>query len=80
MSSVIDPDSYVFYEVKNNILNPIDPQDYAVSFAELIHAEEEKAIEKGILDKANDNALKLIRNFVASYASGEYKLTVKTGE
>ena len=80
LSSVIDPDSYVFYEVKNNILNPIDPQDYAVSFAELVHAEEERAVEKGILDRANENAVKMIRNFVGSYASGEYKITVKTGE
>ena len=80
LSSVIDPDSYVFYEVKNNILNPIDPKDYAVSFAELIHAEEEKAVEKGILKKANENAVKMIRNFVGSYASGDYKITVKTGE
>lgn len=80
LSSVIDPDSYVFYEVKNNILNPIDPQDYAVSFANLIHAEEEKAVEKGILNKANENAVKMIRNFVGSYASEEYKIIVKTGE
>ena len=80
LSSVIDPDSYVFYEVKNNILNPIDPQDYAVSFAELIHAEEEKALEKGILNKANENAVKMIRNFVGFYASDEYRIIVKTGE
>ena len=80
VSSIVDPDSYVFYEVKNNILNPIDPKDYAVSFAELIHAEEEKAVEKGILKKANENAVKMIRNFVGSYASGDYKITIKTGE
>ena len=80
LSSVIDPDSYVFYEIKNNILNPIDPQDYAVSFAELVHAEEEKAVEKGILNKANENAVKLIRNFISSYVSGDYKIIVKTGE
>ena len=51
-----------------------------MSFAELIHAEEERAVEKGILNKANENAVKMIRNFVGSYASDDYKIIVKTGE
>ena len=74
-SSEIDPDSYKLYSVTNNILNPISPDDFAVSLADLIHAEEDRAIEKGLLDRAQKNAETLIRNFVKSYAEG-YKITV----
>ena len=75
ISSSVDPDSYKFYEIKNNILNPISPEDYAVSFSDLIHSEEEKAIEKGLLNKANENGESLIKNFVKSYAD-DYKIVI----
>ena len=74
-SSEIDPDSYKLYSVTNNILNPISPDDFALSLSDLIHAEEERAIEKGLLQKAQKNAEVLIRNFVKSYAEG-YKITI----
>ena len=76
--SEVDPDSYQFYEIKNNILNPISPEDYAVSFADLIHKEEERAVKEGLLDKADDNAMKILKNFVSSYSSDSYVITVKT--
>ena len=74
-SSEIDPDSYKLYSVTNNILNPISPDDFAVSLADLIHAEEDRAIEKGLLDRAQKNTEVLIRNFVKSYAE-DYKITI----
>ena len=74
-SSEIDPDSYKLYSVTNNILNPISPDDFALSLSDLIHTEEERAIEKGLLQKAQKNAEVLIRNFVKSYAEG-YKITI----
>lgn len=76
ISSSVDPDSYKFYEIKNNILNPISPENYAVSFSDLIHSEEQKAIEKGLLDKARTNAEKIIINFVKPYAK-DYKITIE---
>ena len=77
ISSSIDPDSCKFYEIKNNILNPISPEDYALSLADLIHSEETKAVDKGLLEKANKNAKELIANFIKSYAEG-YRVTVNT--
>ncbi|MBO7677893.1 MAG: DUF4230 domain-containing protein, partial [Erysipelotrichaceae bacterium] len=77
-SSEVDPDSYKFYEIRNNILNPISPEDYAVSFADLIHKEEERAFKEGLLDKADANAQKMMKNFISSYNSDSYKITVKT--
>lgn len=76
ISSSVDPDSYQFYEIKNNILNPISPENYAVSFADLIHSEEEKAIDKGLLNKATNNAKTIISNFVKSYVEG-YKIEIE---
>ncbi|MBQ1568174.1 MAG: DUF4230 domain-containing protein [Erysipelotrichaceae bacterium] len=78
MSSEVDPDSYKFYEIKNNILNPISPEDYAVSFADLIHKEEERAVEEGLLEKADENAQKILKNFISSYSSDSYSITIKT--
>lgn len=77
ISSAVDPDSYKFYEIKNNILNPISPEEYAISFADLIHNEEQKAIDKGLLERADKNAVDLIRNFVKPYTNG-YKVVIKT--
>jgi len=76
ISSSVDPDSYQFYEIKNNILNPISPENYAVSFADLIHSEEEKAIDKGLLNKATNNAKTIVSNFVKSYVEG-YKIEIE---
>ena len=78
LSSEVDPDSYKFYEIRNNILNPISPEDYAVSFADLIHKEEERAVEEGLLEKADVNAQKILKNFISSYNSDAYSITVKT--
>ena len=78
LSSEVNPESYKFYEIKNNILNPISPEDYAVSFADLIHKEEERAVEEGLLEKADANAEKILKNFISSYNSDSYKITVET--
>lgn len=76
-NSNVDPDTYEFYVNDNNILNPIDPKDYAVSFAELIHSEEDKAIESGLLDKAQTNAQTMLENFVKnSYGCNEYTIEI----
>ena len=77
LSCEVDPESYHFYEIKNNLFNPIDPQDYAVSLAELINAEKAKAEESGLLDKASDNARKIIHNFVSSFNLGDYQLIIR---
>ena len=79
LSSAVDPDSYKFYEIKNNILNPISPEAYAVSFADLIHAEEDRAVEKGLLDRAQKNAETVVKNFVRStMTSSDYKVLIET--
>ena len=76
-NSNVDPDSYEFYVKDNNILNPIDPENYAISFADLIHSEEEKAVESGLLTKAEDNAKMMLENFVKnSYGCEDFTTEV----
>lgn len=78
LSSVVDEDSYEFYVKDNNLLNPIDPEEFAVSFADLIHKEEAKAKDSGLLKEAQTNAEKMLTNFVKnSLLSTEYTVSIE---
>ena len=78
ISSDVDPDSFMLYDEKNNIFNPISVTDVADSFASLISTEEQKAIDKGLLDNARANAIMLVENFMrGSYNVGDYNIEVK---
>lgn len=73
----MDQDSFQLYDEKNNIFNPISVTDVADSFANLKNTEEQKAIEKGLLDKAKENAILLVENFMrGSYDVGGYEIQV----
>lgn len=77
ISSDVDQDSFQLYDEKNNIFNPISVTDVADSFADLKDSEEQKAIEKGLLDKAKENAVILVENFMrGSYDVGGYEIKV----
>lgn len=81
MSAEVDPESRVIYEEKNNILNPIDLESVLVSFEDMIKDEKEKAVERGVLDKAADNAKILVENFLKStFTLEEYKISVVFAE
>lgn len=74
----IDPNSLVVYSEKEGAGNHISIEDYNNSLIELENAAERKAVERGVLDRANANAEKLIRSFVGSLVDlGEYTLTVR---
>lgn len=75
ISSEIDPDSCVVYEEKNNVFNPIHVDDVTNSINDMIDNEVSKAIDNGILDRAEKNAQMLIENFVKSgYQIEKYKI------
>ena len=74
----IDPNSLVVYSEKEGAGNHISIEDYNNSLIELENAAERKAVERGVLDRANANAEKLIRSFVGSLVDlGEYSLTIR---
>ena len=62
----IDPESFVLYSEKEGIGNKISMNDYNDSLIELEKNAEKKAVERGLLDRADENAEKVIANFISS--------------
>lgn len=80
ISSDVDQNSFKLYDEKNNIFNPIKVTDVADSFANLKNIEEQKAIRKGLLERAKTNAATLVENFMlASFDVRDYKINVLFG-
>lgn len=61
----IDPNSFELYSEKAGLGNPLSAKDFNKSLVELENAARAKAIERGVLTKADANARKLIFNFVS---------------
>ena len=76
MYTDIDPDSFVLYSEKNGIGNRISVEDFNDSLIELERNAEAKAIEKGLLEKADANAADIIGNFIKGI-TGDTVYTVK---
>ena len=74
ITASIDPESYKLYEYNNNIFNPINPDDFALSLTDLINAEKQNAIDKGLLDKARKNGEEIIGNFIKSFIEVDYNI------
>lgn len=79
LATTIDNDSFKLYSEKEGIGNNISLNDYNTSVATLKKGAEDKAIEKGLLDKAYENAENLIEDFVSSLIdTEEYTLKFQT--
>lgn len=77
ISSDVDQNSFRLYDEKNNIFNPIHVTDVADSFANLKNSEEQKAVDNGLLDRARENAVTLVENFLlSSYDVRNYDIEV----
>ena len=62
----IDPDSFQLYSETTSIFTDITAEDYNNALLELEATEREKALARGILDNADENARKLVRSFIGS--------------
>ena len=62
----IDPESFVLYSEKEGLGNKISLSDYNDSLIELEKNAEKKAVDRGLLKCADDNAKLVISNFVNS--------------
>ncbi len=60
----LDLESFELYEEEVSRWNPIKAEDYNGSQLELENRATERALERGILDKAQKNAEKLIKGFI----------------
>ena len=60
----IDPNSFVLYSEKSGLGNPISAADFNSTLVELEASAKEKAIARGVLERADDNARLLVRGFL----------------
>ena len=76
----IDPESFVLYSEKEGLGNPISVSDFNDSLIELETTAKEKAVSKGLLDRADENAGKVVFNFVSGIPGLEnYTVNCVTG-
>ena len=61
----IDPESFEVYSERTGFANPLSIQDFNDSIVALETSVRDKALAKGILTKADENARTVVRNFVA---------------
>lgn len=66
MNVDIDPESFVLHSEKSGLGNPVSASDYNQSLVELESTAREKALAKGLLERADENAQKVIAHFVDS--------------
>ena len=75
----IDPESFRLYSEKSGIGNPISAGDYNNSLIELEGTAKSKALDRGVLARADENARTLVRNMVGALCDlTEYRLEFKS--
>ena len=62
----IDKDTFKIYSEKDSIWNPLKLEDYNISLAEFEDAAKEKALGSGILERSDQQAQKLVSEFIVS--------------
>ena len=81
LSSEIDEKSFQLYDEKNSIFNPISVSDVNETVVRLKESAEQKAIDKGLLERADKNAQTLIKGFVKStFGLNGYTIKVEIAE
>lgn len=71
----IDPETFQLYSEKAGLGNPISAEDFNNSLVELEATARDKALERGLLERADENAKALIRNVIGALCDlNEYSL------
>ena len=78
LSVDIDPGSFVLYSEKTGLGNPISAEDFNSALVELEANAREKAVARGLLDRAEENARVLIRGFLEGLVSEPYTIRIET--
>lgn len=63
----VDPASFVLYSEKNGLGNPLSVSDFNGSLIELEEKARERAVERGILEQADENARQIIETFIGRF-------------
>ncbi len=64
ISTEIDQDSFTLYGEKKGLFNPFEVEDFALSQSDMIRMEESRALDNGILKRAEENAEQILINFL----------------
>lgn len=67
----IDPESFTLHSEKTGLANPLSIMDFNSGLVELERSAQQKAISRGLLEKADANAQSVIRNFVTSLVGAD---------
>lgn len=80
ISTEIDQDSFTLYGEKKGLFNPFEIEDFALSQSDMIRIEEAKAVEDGLLTRAEENAEQILRNFLTgTFDLRRYTITATFG-
>lgn len=71
----IGPESFKLYSEKSGLFNPISVTDFNASLTELESTAREKAMQSGLLSRAEQNAEKLVESFIMGMG-GDTKYTI----
>ena len=76
----IDPESFVLYSEKAGLGNRLSVGDFNSSLIELEQTAREKAVERGVLARAEENARTLVRGIVGPLVDlAEYRVEITFG-
>ncbi len=79
LSSEIDENSFKLYDEKKSIFNPLSVSDVNDTIKDLKEKAEADAVKKGVLERADKNAVTLIKQFLKStYEVSDYTIKVET--
>ncbi len=70
----IDPESFILYEEKTGLGNPVSVRDFNDSLVELENTARLKARERGVLDQADENARRMIRSLITGLVDSSYSI------
>jgi len=74
----IDKDTFKIYSEKDSLWNPLKLEDYNISLAEFEEAARQKALSSGVLERADEQAASLVREFITSLPNtAGYKVEIE---
>ena len=62
----IDKNTFRIYSEKDSLWNPLKLEDYNISLVEFENAAKERALESGILERSDEQARKLVQQFIGN--------------
>lgn len=77
-ATTIDLGSFTLYEEKTGLGNPLSVKDFNASLQELERAAEQKALERGVLERADRSARAVVAQFIGGLLDKSYTLSFET--